>query len=111
MARKTEAATRAAWNAATAKVLLTATVPKDTTLLVNQPLSIRPYILRVISNTGATKTEFTVAATVEDGGPRIWRVEGDTLRIDSPGKWLVTFSADGVYADHTLHVTVTETTQ
>lgn len=107
-ARTAAAAERAAWNAATAKVVLTAGVPTDTALLVNQPLPIRPYILRVVSNTGATKTQFAVAASVEDGGARIWRVDGDTLRIDTPGKWLVTIKADGVSADHTLHITVTD---
>ena len=108
LARKAQAAERVAWNAATAEVILSPKTPTDTALSVNQPLPIRPYILRVVSNSGATKTQYALSATVEDGGPRVWRVDGDTLRIDSVGKWMVTFRADGVPANHTLYVTVTD---
>lgn len=106
--RKAAAAERAAWNNSVKTIVLVPSVPTDTTLSLNQPLPIRPYILRVINNAGTRMTDFSLSATVEDGGPRVWRVEGDTLRIDTPGRWMVTFRVNGMSADHTLNVTVTD---
>lgn len=108
--RKAALAERAAWDSATAKVLLVPSVPNDTTLLVNQPLAVRQYILRVTSNSGSPKARYSVGSSVENGA-RYFRVDGDTLRIDTPGKWMVTFQADGVSADHTLNVVVSDSTR